>query len=100
VCVCVCVCVCVVRSKPLPVPVYSAPHTHTHTHTHTPNQDLQTQLHLPRFCSGTWDVLTLLKSDKIQELAEQVVNTKLERAAKQETRWSENGLIKINNYSF
>jgi len=36
----------------------------------------------------------------MQELAEQIAKTKLEIVAKQKTRWSENGLIKINNYLF
>jgi len=36
----------------------------------------------------------------MQELAEQIAKTKWETVAKQETRWSENSLIKINNYSF
>jgi hypothetical protein len=34
----------------------------------------------------------------MQELADQIAKTKLEIVAKQETRWSENGVIKINNY--
>lgn len=36
----------------------------------------------------------------MQELAEKIAKTKLEIVAKQEIRWNENGLIKINNYSF
>jgi len=36
----------------------------------------------------------------MQELAEQIAKTKLEVLAKEEIRWSENGLIEINNYSF
>jgi hypothetical protein len=43
--------------------------------------------------------LTLLKQGKIQELAEQIAAIQLEIVAKQETRWSGNGLIKGNNYS-
>jgi len=48
---------------------------------------------------GTWNALTLSKSRKLQELAEQIVDTQLEIAAIRETRWSGNGLIKRNNYS-
>jgi hypothetical protein len=35
---------------------------------------------------GTWNVLTLLKPDKMQELAEKIVNAQLEVYAIQETR--------------
>jgi hypothetical protein len=35
---------------------------------------------------GTWNALTLLKPEKLQELAEQIVNTQLEIAAIPETR--------------
>jgi hypothetical protein len=34
----------------------------------------------------------------MQELAKQITKTKLEIVAKHITRWSESGLIKINNY--
>lgn len=45
-----------------------------------------------------WNVRTLLKLDKMQELAEQVADTQLEIDAIQETRWSGNIVMKINNY--
>ena len=50
--------------------------------------------------NGTWNVLTLSKPVKLQELAEQMVNTQLEIAAIWEKRWSGNGLIKRKNYSW
>ena len=37
---------------------------------------------------GTWNVKTLLKPGKMQELAEELARTKLEIVAIQETRWS------------
>jgi len=49
--------------------------------------------------TGTWNVMTLLKQDKMQELAEQKVNTQSEAHAIQETRGNGNGLIEINNCS-
>jgi hypothetical protein len=49
--------------------------------------------------TGTWNVLTLLKQYKMQELAEQIVNTQPEVHAIQETRWNGNGLIEINSCS-
>jgi hypothetical protein len=48
---------------------------------------------------GMMNALTLLKPGKLQEMAEQIVNTQLEIVAILETRWTGNGLIKINNYS-
>jgi hypothetical protein len=48
---------------------------------------------------GTRNVLTLLNSDNMQEFAEHIVNTLLEIAAIQGTRWSGSGLIRRNNYS-
>jgi hypothetical protein len=43
--------------------------------------------------------VTLSKPGKLQELAEQIVNTQLETVAIRETSWTGNGLIKRNNYS-
>jgi len=43
--------------------------------------------------------MALLKLEKLQELAEQIVNTQLEIAVIREIRWSGNGLIERNNYS-
>jgi hypothetical protein len=50
--------------------------------------------------TGTRNVLTLLKPGKMKKSAEQIANTQLEIVTIQETRWTGNGLIKINNYSF
>jgi exonuclease III len=47
-----------------------------------------------KFCIGTWNVKTLLKPGKMQELAEELAKTQLEIAAIQETRWSRTRLIK------
>jgi exonuclease III len=48
---------------------------------------------------GTWNVLTLLKAGKMQELAEQVNRIKLDVAI-QEIRWSCDGLIRKKDFSF
>jgi hypothetical protein len=45
-----------------------------------------------------WNVWTLLKPEKMQELAEQIANNQLEEGAIQATRWHGNRVIKINNY--
>jgi len=49
---------------------------------------------------GTRNVLTVLNPDNKQEFAEHIVNTLLEIVAIQETRWSQSGLMKRNNYTF
>lgn len=49
-------------------------------------------------CIGTWNVLTLLKPGKMQELGEQIALPQLEIDAIQETRRSGNVPIKRNNY--
>jgi hypothetical protein len=36
---------------------------------------------------GTWNVMTLLKPGKMQELAEEIEKTQIEILALQETRW-------------
>jgi hypothetical protein len=38
-------------------------------------------------CTGSWNVWTLLKPSKMQELTEQLANTQLEKGAIQATRW-------------
>jgi hypothetical protein len=48
---------------------------------------------------GTWNVKTLLKSSKMQELAEELAKTQLEIVAVQETRWPGTGLIKRKDFS-
>jgi hypothetical protein len=48
---------------------------------------------------GTWNVRTLLKPGKMQQLAEQLSKTQLEIPAIQEMRWSGAGLIKKHNCS-
>jgi hypothetical protein len=50
-------------------------------------------------CTAPWNVWTLLKPSKMQELTEQITNTQLEKGVRQTTRWRGNGVIKINNYS-
>jgi exonuclease III len=52
-----------------------------------------------KLCIGTWNVKTLLKPDKIKELAEKLVKTQLEIVAIQEIRWSGTGLIKKKDFS-
>ena len=53
-----------------------------------------------KLCIATWNVTTLLKPGKLQELTEQISETKLDIVAVQETRWSGNGFIKKNNFLF
>jgi len=48
---------------------------------------------------GTWNVKTLLKPGKMQELAEELAKTQLEIVAIQETRWSGIRLIKKKDFS-
>jgi exonuclease III len=48
---------------------------------------------------GTWNLLTLLKPGKMQELAEQIKRIKLDVAI-QEIRWSGTGLIQRKDFSF
>ena len=57
-----------------------------------------TKEYLHNIYIGTWNVLNLLQPGEIQELAEEIANTQLEIAAIQEPRWSDNDLIKRNNY--
>jgi len=48
---------------------------------------------------GTWNILTMLKPGKMQEIAEQIQNTTLQIVALQEIRWKEYGHIKKKDYS-
>jgi len=48
---------------------------------------------------GTWNVKTLLKPGKMQELAEELAKTQLEILAIQETRWPGTGYIKKKDFS-
>jgi exonuclease III len=49
--------------------------------------------------TGTWNVKTLLKPGKMQELAEELVKTQLEILIIQEIRWSGTGLIEKKGFS-
>jgi len=53
-----------------------------------------------KLCIETWNVKTLLKPGKMQELAEELAKTQLEIVAIQETRWSRTGLIKKNIFHY
>jgi hypothetical protein len=53
-----------------------------------------------RMNTGTWNVLTLLKAGKMQELAEQIKRIKLNVFAIQEIRWSVTGLNKKKRLFF
>ena len=52
-----------------------------------------------KLCIGTWNVKTLLKPGKMQELGEELVKTQLEIVAIQEIRWPGTGLIKKKDFS-
>ncbi|PSN31824.1 Craniofacial development protein 2 [Blattella germanica] len=49
---------------------------------------------------GTWNVKTLLKPGKLQELKEQIKNTTIDIVAVQETRWTDVGMIKKKDFTF
>ena len=51
-----------------------------------------------KLCIGTWNVKTLLKPGKMQELAEELVKTQLEIVAIQEIRRSGTGLNKKKDF--
>jgi hypothetical protein len=44
--------------------------------------------------TGTWNILTMLKPGKIQEIAKQIQNTTLQIVALQEIRWKGYGHIR------
>ena len=48
---------------------------------------------------GIWDVMTLLKPGKLQELAKEIAKTQIEILALQEVRWPGKGQIKNTIYS-
>lgn len=48
---------------------------------------------------GTWNVTALLKPGKMQELVEQITQTKLDIIALQEIRWSGNGIINKKDFT-
>jgi exonuclease III len=50
--------------------------------------------------TGTWNVMTLLKSGKVQELTEEIAKPKIAILALQETRWPGKGQINIKYYIF
>jgi hypothetical protein len=52
-----------------------------------------------KLCIGTWNVKTLLKPGKMQELAEELFKTQLEIVTIQEIRWSGTELIKKKDFS-
>ena len=48
---------------------------------------------------GTWNVNTMLKAGKMQEIADQIVDSQLQITALQEIRWRGYGLLKKDKYS-
>ena len=48
---------------------------------------------------GTWNVNTMLKARKMQEIADQIVGSKTQLVAPQEMRWRGYGLLKKGKYS-
>jgi exonuclease III len=48
---------------------------------------------------GTWNVNTMLKAGKLQEIADQIVDSQLQITALQEIRWRGYGLLKKDKYS-
>jgi exonuclease III len=48
---------------------------------------------------GTWNVNTMLKAGKMQEIADQVVGSQIQIVALQEIRWRGYGLLKKDKYS-
>ena len=47
----------------------------------------------------TWNVMTMLKPGKINEIAEQMLSTQIQIIALHEIRWKGHGQIKTNKYS-
>jgi len=47
---------------------------------------------------GTWNVLTMLKRGRMQEVTEQIMQTDLQVVALQEIRWKGKGPIKKDKY--
>ena len=48
---------------------------------------------------GTWQVNTMLKAGKMQEITDQIVGSQIQIVALQEIRWSGYGLLKKDTYS-
>jgi hypothetical protein len=48
---------------------------------------------------GTWNVLAMLQPGKMQEIAEQILQTELQIVALQEIRWKGQGQIKKDKYN-
>ena len=48
---------------------------------------------------GTWNVNTMLKAGKMQEIADQIVDSQLQITALQEVRWRGYGLLKKDKFS-
>jgi len=48
---------------------------------------------------GTWDVNTMLKARKMQEITDQIFGSQIQIAALQEIRWKGYGLLKKDKYS-
>jgi exonuclease III len=48
---------------------------------------------------GTWNVNTMLKAGKMQEIADKIVGSQLQIVALQEIRWRGYGLLKKDKYS-
>jgi len=48
---------------------------------------------------GTWNVNTMLKAGKMQEIADQIVGFQAQIVALQEIRWRGYGLLKKDKYS-
>jgi hypothetical protein len=51
------------------------------------------------FYTGTWNVNTMLKARKMQEIADQIVGSQIQIVALQEISWRGHGLIKKDKYS-
>jgi hypothetical protein len=51
------------------------------------------------FDTGTWNVNTMLKARKMQEIADQIVGSQIQIVAPQEIRWRGHDLIKKDKYS-
>jgi len=49
---------------------------------------------------GTWNVVTLLKPGKVQELVEEIAKSQIEILALQEVRWPGKGQINKKGYLF
>jgi len=48
---------------------------------------------------GTWNIKTMLKAGKMNEIADEMLETQLQIIALQELRWESGKLIKLNIHS-